>query len=323
MLSLFKSNNPLVVLLYLPLLAALRILPFIKPTAFGTPGSPAEPLTQLLWNILSQNNTWLIAAGMLLHMVQAIWVNALVNEHKISARKNYLPGALYITLSAFLPENMLLSPASLGLLLIIPAINNVFGLIKKEKMNGALYDAGLLIGLAICFYTPYLVLIPFLYAALATLRPVVLREWIVVLLGLLTPFYIMFVIYYIAEWQAPVLYPRGVLSLIYFPPASRFGLAALVAATFVAAASLPGILFSSVIQVRKFVSILGLFCLFIAAGYPLQATAVSTHFAALALFTAVVWAMYFTQIKRLWIAEVMFIMLLLLVAALQWRAFTA
>lgn len=318
MLSFFKTNNPAVVLLYVPYMVLLRLFFWKSQTPFSVPELPAEPLSRALLGWLGHSSALLILCGAVVQFIQALLVNGLVNQNKMTARKTYLPGAIYLLLASMLAENLLLSAPMLGLAFVLGAVSNVFQLAKKEKMNGALYDAGFLMGMAALFHLPYLVLFVFLYLSLGSVRAIVVREWIVALLGFATPVFLVFTVYFVADWPAPAFYSTGIFSLGAISTVQKIGLGVIAFFSVMALAGMQGALYSAVIQVRKFTTILLSLYVFVIVGFFLQERVTMAHLMGLLVPIAIVGSMVLMLLKRWYIAEVLHIILLLLVLALQW-----
>lgn len=318
MLSFFKTNNPAVVLLYVPYMVLLRLFFLKSNIAYPEPQIPAEPFSQLVFGWIGNSSLLLILCGAIVQFIQALLINGLVNQNKMTARKTYLPGAIYLLLASMFAENQLLSAPMLGFAFVLGAVSNVFQLAKKEKMNGALYDAGFLMGMAALFHLPFLLFFVFLYLALGSVRAIVVREWIVALLGFLTPAFLVFTVYFVAEWPAPNFYSSGIFRLVAMSVVQKMVLAIVAFFSVVTLGGMQGALYSAVIQVRKFTTILLSLFVFVAISFFLQERVSMAHLMGLLVPVSVIGAMILVQVKRWWIAEVLHIILLLLVLALQW-----
>lgn len=318
MLSLFKTNNPAIVLLYLPYMVLLRLFFGKSSIDYAIHDLPAEPLSHALLGWLGHSSTVLILCGALVQFVQALIINGMVNQNKMTVRKTYLPGAVYLLLTAMLTENLLLSAPLLGFTFVLGAVSNIFQLTKKEKMNGTLYDAGFLMGVATLFHLPFMLFFVFMYLSLGSVRAIVVREWIVVLLGFLTPAFLVFTAYFVAEWPAPKFYATGIFHYKTLSIVQKIVLGAISFFSVVTLAGVQGALYAAVIQVRKFTTILLLLFAFVVISFFLQEQVNMAHLMGLLVPVSVIGAMILVQIKRWWIAEVLHIILLLLVLALQW-----
>lgn len=323
MLSFFKSNNPGVVVFYIIYLCLFRVCYAFVPIDTSFVFQNREPLSHAVFGLLryfpAHYGTISLVLGGVLCFCQALLINSLINENKILSRKNYLGGLLFVTVASFFKESLVLSPASLALTCIIIATQKLFSLIRKEKAFGDIFDVGFLVALAILFYLPSIVFILFALIGLATMRPFVYKEWGIVFSGFISPFILLFT-YYFWQNQTAGLLPdianlqhHGLMRGLVLTPSDWMLGISLLLLIFSSLAFLPGALFSSLIQVRKYATILVLLIFLTVCGFMLQPTVSFSHWILLALPLSVIFSMVLMQIKRNVIAEVIHLILLLLV----------
>ncbi|GEM_PF-1375263 len=328
MLSFFKSNNPGVVVFYIAYLAVFRICFVFAPLDAGYVFTHTEPLSHLFFALLKNpllSYIWLspfLAA--ILSFIQALLINNIVNENKILAKKNYLAGLLFIIVSSFFKESLFLSPALLSLTFVILSTQRMFSLIKKEKAFGDVFDVGFLIAVAALFYFPAILFILFAYIGVGTMRAFSYRDWVIILLGFISPYIVMFTWYFWFDKTGVMLtelaniHGQTWLSGLALTPLDWMLLAALLLLTAMALALLPGALYSSLIQVRKFSTSLIMLLLLIILAFSLQQTAHLSHWVLVSLPLAIIFSMVLMQIKNKWVSEVMHLILILLVLAGQY-----
>jgi hypothetical protein len=320
--SFFKSNNPGVVAFYIIYIVLFRICLWFVPIDTGFAFTNHEPLSALLFgwlHTLPVNYTVLggVLSGILC-FVQALIVNGIINENKITAKKNYLGGLIFIILASFFKQSLIFSPVSVALTLITLAISKMFELVRREKPYTQIYDIGFLIALASLFYFPSVLFIIVAYIGLSSLRPFSGREWIATFLGFATPCFLTFTFYYYTDQRPLDFLPHLTLSQLQF---NRYDWAQMAALLLCAAASfllLPGFLYSSLIQVRKFTTILVISFVVSLIAFFMQQQPNLAHWALLSLPVAVVMAMVLFQIKSKVVSEVIHLMLLLLVLTGQY-----
>lgn len=329
MLSFFKSNNPAVVIFYVLYLLLFRICFAISGAApdFAT-AAHSEPLSQWLFGLLERfgQNYRLISIcfAALLCFLQALLVNNIVNNNRILPRKNYMAGALFIIFSSFFPSGLFLSPASIALTFIILATDRIFSLIKKDKLYGDVFDTGFLVALATLFYFPCVVFVVFVYIGLATVRAFNYREWTIAFLGFLSPIFLVFTWYFWHDKTALLLteianiQPGGWLQMPKIAMVDKVMLGGIIVVSAVCLTLLPGALYSSLIQVRKFANTLVVQMVIVLVAILLQQTVQLSHLVFFALPLGVISAMVLMQIKRGWISEVIHLILILLVLSGQY-----
>ncbi len=328
MLSFFKSNNPGVVIFYVLYLAAFRVFAFYTQVDTTYVFSHDEPLSKLFFGLFKNaGNSYAVLSlslSALLCFIQALLINYIVNENKILSKKNYLAGLLFIIFFSFFKESLYLTPASLSLTFLILCTAKIFSLIKKEKALGDIFDVGFLVAIAGLFYFPATLFIIFAYIGLATVRPFTYREWIIVLMGFLSPFVLLFTYYFWNDRTHLLLADianadgKAWLTGLHIMPADWVllgGLALVILACFVL---LPTAMYSSLIQVRKFSTTLVVLILLIAVAFILQQRVNQGHWVLLSLPLAIIFSIVMMQIKSRWISEVVHLILILLVLTGQY-----
>lgn len=260
----------------------------------------------------------------LLSFIQALLINQIVNSNKILSRKNYLPGLAFVIFASFLPSYLLLSPASVSFTFLILAVGKIFSIVRREKANSDIFDIGFLVAIAALFYFPAMLFLIFAYVGLATVRAFSYREWIIILLGFVTPFFLLFTFYFWHDDTASMLtnianvhseqWMTGIsFSQIEWILLAVFGFFALMSLLI-----LPSALYASVIQTRKFSLLLVVFMFFTLVSLVLLQQADSAHLLWLSLPLAIILPMHLMQVKRDWIYEVIHLILILLVLAGQY-----
>jgi len=139
----------------------------------------------------------LFAFGLML--LQAYLLTVFINNNRLMAKANFLPGIAYILTTSLLPDfNRLSSPLIVSTLFLLIFII-LFSAHNDKTTRGDIYNAGLILGLAGLLFPPALIFIVWIYIALATLRPFKLNEWVVVLIGVVTPYYFLAIFLYLAD----------------------------------------------------------------------------------------------------------------------------
>lgn len=133
---------------------------------------------------------------------QAVTFNKLVNDHRIMQRPNYLTGMSYLLItSLFMEWNVLSSPLIINTLLIW-VWARMSGLYNSPSPKTALFNIGIAIGLSTFFYFPSLAFAALIIFGLALTRPFKLAEWVIALLGIITPYYFLLAIVFLMDkWQ--------------------------------------------------------------------------------------------------------------------------
>lgn len=322
MFSIFKSNNPGVVALYLVYLVAFRVCFWFVAADADFALNYTEPLSTLLFSWLKSLpvdfKTLSVSLSGILCFIQAVIINNLINEHKLTAKKNYLGGLLFIIFSSFFKEMLMLSAPQLAFTFILLAVSSLFSLIKKEKMYGNVYDVGFLLAIASLFYYPAFFYILFGYIGLGTVRAFSYREWLGTLLGFISPLMVAFIYYFFTDTHPGSAIPQWLGSHLSLSIIQWGQIAAFLLLTFAFFLLLPAFIYSSAIQVRKFTTLL--FVLFFMGfiTFFVQPNISLAHLTLLTLSVSVIATLVLTEIKNGMVSEVTHLILILCVLAGQY-----
>lgn len=188
----FKANNPANTFLLLIYAVVLKLPMFIypvKPLAQQTDGFLYRYLLLQLDKVAGQLPGVYAAIAFLLLFMQAIIFNQLANAQKLMPKPHYLTAMSFLLITSLFKEwNMLSGPLIAGSLMVwvwarMSALNTV------RNVTGTLFNCGTVIGIATFFYFPSIAFSALIIFGLVIIRPFRLAEWVVSLLGILTPWY--------------------------------------------------------------------------------------------------------------------------------------
>lgn len=129
----------------------------------------------------------------LLLFTQAITFNQLLNSRRLMQKPNYLPGMSYLLITSFFSEWNVLSAPLVVNTLMIWVWAKVSNLYNNKNAKTALYNIGMIIGISSFFYFPSLAFSLMIIFALLITRPPKIAEWLISILGIVTPWYFLFV----------------------------------------------------------------------------------------------------------------------------------
>ncbi len=122
--------------------------------------------------------------GMVLLAGLAHSLNRMANDAELFERRNHLPVLLLPLLLAQLPFGLVPGPAFMGVWAVVLAMGRAWTAMGRKRILSALFDAGLLLGIAGAFYLPYTFLTVVLWATLAVTRPFAWREYLLPFIGM-------------------------------------------------------------------------------------------------------------------------------------------
>lgn len=123
-------------------------------------------------------------------LLQAIRLNILLNEYRMFTQSGFTTAMAYILLTGVFADWSFITPALIGNTFVIWLFIQVSKLYNNPSPKSLLFNTGLIVGAAILCYQPTALLIVIVLFALAIVRPFIISEWFVLLLGAIMPFYI-------------------------------------------------------------------------------------------------------------------------------------
>lgn len=120
-------------------------------------------------------------------LMNAVGINAIFNWNEFLGRNSFMPSLLYVILMSFYHsfykvDGLLLTHSCLILMLF-----QMFKLRQNEEGRRLVFNAAFWVGLATSFHPPIIGLVPFLFIMTWTIRPFVVREIILILIGFTIP----------------------------------------------------------------------------------------------------------------------------------------
>jgi hypothetical protein len=262
--GIFRQKNSSNVLLLVIYALALKFNLFLHP--LGPLRQPEDNyLYNGLMNFLLPLNLppifYSFIAFVLLY-TQATLLNRICNTQKMLAKPNYLPAMAYILATSLMPGwNQFSAPLIINSLLIWVYYRMVL-LYNSNKAASAIFNIGVLMGIVTLFYQPSVVFVLLIWFALYIMRPFIIREWLIGLLGVTTPYYFLAILLYLSnQWSWQKVIPRINISLPAMPSSIfiTISIALLVFTFIIGGFYVQNNLSKMLIQVRKNWSLLLLF----------------------------------------------------------------
>jgi len=135
-------------------------------------------------------------------------------------KPNYLPAMSYLLITSFFAEwNILSAPLIINTLLIWvwAKMSNLY---SDPQAKSTLFNIGFAIGITTFFYFPSLAFALLIIFALVITRPPRIAEWIIAILGIATPWYLLFAYLFLTNrlysFQVPgiqVVYPAFIYDI--------------------------------------------------------------------------------------------------------------
>jgi len=199
LLRLFKGTNPGVLFLITVIFIAVWVCVFIHaPNVTASHfNSDPMPLYGLLTMVVAENSyLGVVISFVIFTLISFLLVNFNTTSFFINAR-TYLPALLYLLAGGFFPEYFALNPALPASLLLMLAIIRIIDGYRKPGISNNFFDAGILISTGSLFYANLIWFGILVIIGIALIRSVDISEVTIAILGLLTPYFLIFGIYYV------------------------------------------------------------------------------------------------------------------------------
>jgi len=199
LLRLFKGTGPGVIFLIIVTLIAVWISAFLIPeidSVFHYETDPM-PLYGLLKQVIGNNHILgMILSFSMVSLMAFFLVNFNTTVFFINER-TYLPALIYILFGGLFPQYQLLNPVLPASLFLMLAIIRIMEGYRKPGTAYNFFDAGILISTGSLFYANLIWFGLLIIIGIALLRTGNMGEIAISILGLITPYLLVFGLYYV------------------------------------------------------------------------------------------------------------------------------
>lgn len=131
-------------------------------------------------------------------VAEGLFLNKLVADNKLVEKPGFIPAMTFVVANALVPyEQQSYMLLINGFLLL--SLQNLISIYKKDKPINAILVAGFYIGIIAGFATFYFIFFIWLTISLLIMRPISLREWVILLIGFGLPFYFLISFLYLTD----------------------------------------------------------------------------------------------------------------------------
>jgi hypothetical protein len=199
LLRLFKGTGPGVILLITITLLAVWLNALLHPgnspdVLYETDPMPLYGLLKILIN--NSNLAGVIISSLVVSLMAFLLVNFNTNIFFINER-TFLPGLIYILLGGLFPGCQLLNPVLPASVFLMLAIIRIMDGYHKTGTAYNYFDAGILISTGSLFYANLIWFGLLVIIGVALLRTGYIKEIVISVFGLLTPYVLTFGLYYV------------------------------------------------------------------------------------------------------------------------------
>lgn len=191
MLQIVRNNNPFTVLVLLIYALAINWQALFHPQLPVVPEGDFlfHIITGFMGVVLFQSAFGFTLLSVVMLAIQGLYLNAVANKHKLFYKPTYIPAFVYISLTALSPSFGYFSQPLLINWVLVMLMDAILQLAQSQKPRKIIFNTGFAIGLAGLLMFPANIYILALLAAISILRNLNPGEWMVALLGWITPVY--------------------------------------------------------------------------------------------------------------------------------------
>jgi len=197
MLRLFKHNVMMQLIIILVVALALWLPSFLHPAAMVSIG--ASPLYDLLYRWLSHYPFLSTLIAFVLVLEEGWLLNLALYRHKITSQNTLLPMLVYVCLMSHGGGTLTLSPMIMVNLLLLGGVNKMMVPDTLIVSQNQILVASTYTALASLFYQPALLLLLPLAIIFMVNSLYRWRHWVLLLLGFLAPYLLVFTIFFMND----------------------------------------------------------------------------------------------------------------------------
>lgn len=315
----FIKQNRAVSIVVLPIaMVLLWAYGFANPVVPET--GHATPLYSLIISWIKSIPFLITFLSFLLIFCEALLINFIIEKNEVIDTTTYLPALTYIVLMSLQPEMFSLHPIVIANLFILLSVNKLMQSYRKETAYSEVFDTGFFISLACLFYTPSIVFILLLWFGLIILRPFIWREWIISLFGILLPWcYFIFILFWNDKFNFTefdtmfhtFVIPDKTLSGIRFSFSDYFQIAVLLASAFFTTGRFLRDYNKGTVRLRSNLLLLVYFLIFSVISIVFAPEYSIACLSFLSIPFSVLFSSYLLFAKKTWIAETLFMLLII------------
>jgi len=199
LLRIFKGTGPGVIFMIIITLFAVWISAILNQRLhprfiYETDPMPLYGLLKLL--IRNSHNLGVILSFLMVSLMAFLMVNFNTTNFFINER-TFLPALIYILFGGFFPDHQLLNPVIPASIFLMLAMYRIMDGYHKTGTAYNYFDAGILISTGSLFYANLIWFGLLVIIGIAIMRTGNLKEILISILALLTPYFITFGIYYV------------------------------------------------------------------------------------------------------------------------------
>jgi hypothetical protein len=199
LLKFFKGTGPGVIFMIIITLLAVWLSAFLKLHGHFFLYFDLNPMP--LYGVLSSLTGTNPLPGVIYSLILVSLMSFLIVNFNSSLffihKRTFLPALIYILISGLFPEYQLMNPAIFSAMFLMLAIKRIMDAYRVQGISYSFFDAGLLIGTGSLIYANLIWFGILIIIGIALLRTGNIKEILISVIGLATPYILTFGVYYV------------------------------------------------------------------------------------------------------------------------------
>jgi hypothetical protein len=167
---------------------------------------------------------WLFKLLNLLILLSSAYLVSYISiKQEVTDKQNHFSAYFLILLNTYLNLESPLHPLMVGNFFFLLSLNSYLSTYRSDHALGFVFDGAFFLSVASLFYFPMLFFIPVVFVALLIMRTFIVREWLLILIGLALPYFLCAIFFFLFDIPQSLFFARyaGSFSKFSFPQLSN------------------------------------------------------------------------------------------------------
>lgn len=181
------------------------ILVFLILSLFSTNAIESNNYPNLFYNYFANKITsklFIVIINYLFILTGGFLVNIITINQEIVDKSNFFPVFIYIVLSSISINAFQITPQAFTNVFVLYSIYKLLDTYRKERVLNQLFEAAFWLSLSAYITISSIISFPLFFIILLILRPFYWRDWVIAILGFITPIFIVECISYLSDFNS-------------------------------------------------------------------------------------------------------------------------
>lgn len=140
-----------------------------------------------------------VVVAMVLTIAEGLYLNHILVSNNLIHTTTLFPAFAYVLIMGSDAANHTFTPILFSNIFLLIALQNIINCYNQDHSYEKVFNASFCIALAFLFYFPSIYMLFFVLATFVVYKLYYWREWLVLLLGFIAPFFSLFAYYYVVD----------------------------------------------------------------------------------------------------------------------------